>query len=175
MRINLERYRKQCAAKRRAVLVRFGAVLAEGAEIATPQSCVAYAGALTAALVTILRQMADMLGETVSGLEEEAGGKRPDPGEVRRVMRRKYFQRLAGISTLKIAEEYVRVHYRYQTPQTAEMTEWLRSFRGRYEAVEELVRRIDEETDAFIREDVPGVLKLRLRQPAEKKNGKIHI
>ncbi len=175
MRIDLERYRKKSAAERHAVLIRFGAVLTEGAEIATPQSCTAYAGALTAALVTILRQMTDTLSEIVSGGEKEAGSKRPDPGEIRRAMRRKYFRRLAGISDLKIAEEYVRVHYRYQPPQTTEMTEWLRSFQGRHEAVRDLVCRIDKETDAFIREDIPGMLKLRMRQSAEGSYGKIHI
>ena len=76
----------------------------------------------------------------------------------RQEMNRRFFSRLSGIEELAIAQEYMRTHFQYQMPRREEMTEWLLSFQGRSIAVQELVRKIDKETDSFIREDVPMIV-----------------
>ena len=74
-------------------------------------------------------------------------------------MRERYFLRLAGVDRLKVAQEYVREHYQYQDRSADGMAPWMLSFQGQHKEAGELVRRIDEETDAFIREDLPGIWK----------------
>ena len=81
---------------------------------------------------------------------------------IRQEMKRRFFFRLSGIEELAIAQEYMRTHFQYQLPRREEMTEWLLSFQGRGAAVQELVRKIDEQTDSFIREDVPEIVEAYL-------------
>ena len=153
MKMDWEQYRARYARERRPVLERFRTRLLEGAVMATPHSASGYAGALTAALITIFRQMTDLLQD--SRLPETPDSR----NRVRHILKERYFIRLSGIDRFVIAEEYVRTHFRYQAPCPEETEEWLRSFRGHNTEAEHLVRRIDEETDAFIMEEMPGILK----------------
>ena len=190
MEMDWDHYRTCCAEQRVAVLERFGRTLQKGADIATVQSALVYTGQLTASLVTILRQMTDTLKLcelSAGGLSDGLHGSPADrrirgmapagmadaevPGRVsggrnhfRQAMNRCYFSRISGIEELEIAQEYVRTHFQYQMPRREEMTAWLLSYQGRAEAVQELVRKIDRETDSFIREDMPRIVK---ESPAE--------
>ena len=158
MQMDWNRYRICCAQLREPVLTRFETTLLEGAGMSTVQSAPAYAGALTAALITVLRQMRDLLRQ------EAACGEGKDPActdwnRLGRKMRELYFLRLAGVDRLKVAQEYVREHYQYQDRSADGMAPWMLSFQGQHREAGELVRRIDEVTDAFIREDLPGIWK----------------
>ena len=185
MEIDWDHYRTCCAEQRAAVLGRFGSTLQKGAGMATVQSAPVYTGQLTASLVTILRQMTDalkMCGLSDGGSSDRIHGSPADrrvrgmvPGgmadaevsgrvsgsrdRLRQAVNRRYFSRLSGIEELEIAQEYVRTHFQYQMPRREELTAWLLSYQGRAGAVQDLVRRIDEETDSFIREEVPGIVK----------------
>ena len=184
MEIDWDHYRTCCAEQRAAVLGRFGSTLQKGAGMATVQSAPVYTGQLTASLVTILRQMTDalkMCGLSDGGSSDRIHGSPADrrvrgmvPGgmadaevsgrvsgsrdRLRQAVNRRYFSRLSGIEELEIAQEYVRTHFQYQMPRREEMTAWLLSYQGRAGAVQELVRKIDKETESFIREDLPRIV-----------------
>ena len=168
MEIEWDCYRTDCAEQRSCVLERFGNLLLKGTGVATVQSAPVYTGQLSAVLVTVLRQMTDSL-ETYSLPTDESADaevfkiKSPGRDRFRRAMRRQFFSRLSGIDELAIAQEYMRTHFQYQMPRREEMTVWLLSFQGRSSAVKELVRKIDEETDLFIREDVPKIAEAYLK------------
>ena len=169
MEIDWDCYRTGCAEQRSSVLERFGSMLLKGAEIATVQSAPVYTGQLTAALVTILRQMTDTLKTYSLSIDDSAEAdifkmKTALRGRFGQDINRHYFSRLSGIEELAIAQEYMRTHFQYQMPRREEMTEWLLSFHGRSSAVQELVRKIDEETDSFIREDVPKIVRAYQRR-----------
>ena len=168
MEIDWEQYRTNCQEQRAGVLERFGDMLLRGAGIATVQSAPVYTGQLTAVLVTVLRQMTDTLKMNGLSTDESAaaeGSKMVSAGRdhIRQEMKRRFFSRLSGIEELAIAQEYMRTHFQYQLPRREEMTEWLLSFQGRSIAVQELVRKIDKETDSFIREDVPKIVEASQR------------
>ena len=73
MEIDWEHYRIYCAEQRAGVLERFGSTLAKGAGTATVQSAPVYTGQLTAALVTVLRQMTDTLKMYGVSADKSAG------------------------------------------------------------------------------------------------------
>ena len=158
MQMDWDRYRICCARLREPVLIRFETTLLEGAGMSTVQSAPAYAGALTASLITVLRQMRDLLRQEAACGAGDAP-ERTDWNRLGRKMRESFFLRLAGVDRLKIAQEYVREHYRYQDRSADGMAQWLLSFQGQHEDARELVRRIDVETDAFIREELPSIWK----------------
>ena len=172
MRIDWEKYRAECAKKRKRVLIRFRDMLLKGAAVSTVQSAPVCTGALTAALVTVLKQMTDLLcqyaGSAENSCNEETPVRMPGTGcgtvpadreRIRCAVRKSYFVRLSGIRNLKIAEEYVNTHFRYRETSEEDMTAWLLSFQGQPDAASELAHRIDEETDAFIREEIPKILR----------------
>lgn len=151
------RFRLLCAEARRPVLKRFEKELLEGAEVSTVLSAPSVTGALTAALMTILRQMADLLeqsGAAASGGDIGGRGR----NRVRQSVRRAYFTRLSRIGELEPAREYIRTHYRQLPRRAEEMERWLSAFRKNPDAAEDLVRKIDAETDAFIREEIPDIV-----------------
>ena len=167
MEIDWEQYRTNCQEQRAGVLERFGDMLLRGAGIATVQSGPVYTGQLTAVLVTVLRQMTDSLKMNGLSTDESPaaeGSKIVSAGRnhFRQEMKRRFFFRLSGIEELAIAQEYMRTHFQYQMPRREEMTAWLLSFQGRSSAVKELVQKIDEQTDSFIREDVPEIVEAYL-------------
>ena len=168
MEIDWEQYRTGCQEQRADVLERFGDMLLRGAGVATVQSAPVYTGQLTAVLVTVLRQMTDTLKMNGLSTDESAaaeGSKIVSAGRdhCRQEMKRRFFSRLSEIEELAIAQEYMKTHFQYQMPRREEMTAWLLSFQGRSSAVQELVRKIDEQTDSFIREDVPKIVEASQR------------
>lgn len=149
MEIDWDQYRTRCADQRAGVLERFESTLLNGAALATVQSAPVYTGQLTAALVTVLRQMTDAMSQMMCDQTDR----------LRQAMRERYFTRLGGIEELEIAREYVRTHFQYLEPSREDTTGWLLSFQGRRSAAGKLVREIDKETDLFIRQEVPGIVK----------------
>ena len=104
MEMDWDRYRICCARLREPVLTRFETTLLEGAGMSTVQSAPAYAGALTASLITMFRQMSDLLRQEAACWEEK-GPEGTGWRRIRRKMRESYFLRLAGVDRLKIAQE----------------------------------------------------------------------
>ena len=167
MEIDWEQYRTNCQEQRAGVLERFGDMLLRGAGIATVQSAPVYTGQLTAVLVTVLRQMTDSLKMNGLSTDESPAAESSKMASAgrnhfRQEMKRRFFFRLSGIEELAIAQEYMRTHFQYQMPRREEMTAWLLSFQGRSSAVKELVQKIDEQTDSFIREDMPEIVEAYL-------------
>ena len=104
MQMDWNRYRICCAQLREPVLTRFETTLLEGAGMSTVQSAPAYAGALTAALITVLRQMRDLLRqETACGEGKEQ--ERTDWNRLGRKTRERYVLRLPGVDGLRGAQE----------------------------------------------------------------------
>ena len=167
MEIDWEQYRTNCQEPRAGVLERFGDMLLRGAGIATVQSGPVYTGQLTAVLVTVLRQMTDTLKMNGLSTDESPAAESSKMASTgrnhfRQEMKRRFFFRLSGIEELAIAQEYMGTHFQYQRPRREEMTAWLLSFQGRSSAVKELVQKIDEQTDSFIREDMPEIVEAYL-------------
>ena len=167
MEIDWEQYRTNGQEQRAGVLERFGDMLLRGAGIATVQSAPVYTGQLTAVLVTVLRQMTDSLKMNGLSTDESPAAESSKMASAgrnhfRQEMKRRFFFRLSGIEELAIAQEYMRTHFQYQMPRREEMTAWLLSFQGRSSAVKELVQKIDEQTDSFIREDMPEIVEAYL-------------
>lgn len=142
MEIDWDCYRTGCAELRSSVLDRFGSMLLKGAGIATVQSAPVYTGQLTAALVTILRQMTDTLKTYSLSVDDSAEAdifkmKTALRGRFGQDMNRHYFSRLSGIEELAIAQEYMSVS---DAPQRGNDC-MAAVFQGRSSVVQELVRK----------------------------------
>ena len=159
-------YWKMCSDTAGPAFDRFRMKLLEGSQIATPQSAPAYLGALSAVLVTVCAQMARDLEVCMVTDPEDTNpedGKAeqvlpPDQSRLRRIVRERYFSRLADIPDMEIAREYYRTHVQLREPDRQAMTRWLLSFRGRREEAEALAEAAHTQTSAFAREEIPRIL-----------------
>lgn len=156
--IDWKRYTQLCEESNTQTIERFAISLRRAAGVATYLSMPVYTGTMTANLVTMLRQMTDILkylaGKQLT--EEEQRSIRWRDVEER--MREVWFGRLCGIDRFPLAADYVntRIHNRHSDNDALYM--WINTMQNDYSQIEHIVGRIREETALFTSEDVPLIM-----------------
>lgn len=158
--IDWEKYTALCEKACQPAIGRFSKMLLTASGVSTPQSIPVYAGAMKANLVTVLREMTDILkrmskdslpGEAYENIRWKAVTDR---------MREAWFGRLCKIDRLTIAADYVNTRLQNRKPDYEGLYQWVSSLQNQQDEVRKITERIQEETLVFARSEVPEILEL---------------
>ena len=156
--IDWKRYTQLCEESYTQAIERFALSLRRAAGVATCLSMPVYTGTMTANLVTVLRQMTDILKQLAQKQLTEKEQHSICWRDVEERMREVWFGRLSGIDNLPLAADYVntRIHNRRSDSDALYM--WISTLQSDYSEIERIVGRIREETALFTSEDVPLIM-----------------
>ena len=150
-----------CEEKISSAIDRFAQTLRKAAGVATNQSMPVYEGALKGSLVTVLRQMTDILKHMARlQLQEKEYGRirwkdvgRPDTGGCS-------ILGLCAIENMYVATEYVNTRLRNLPSDQEMMYQWVYGLQNKEDEIDRIAGRISAEAAAFASEDVPRIIDL---------------
>ena len=155
-----KQYAHLCEDASASAIDRFAQTLRRASGVATNQSIPVYTGTMKGCLVTVLRQMTDILKHLAKiQLPEEAYDRIPWKSVEDR-MRDQFFQRLCAIDNMQIAVEYTNTRLMNRPSDQEAVYRWVYSLHNKDREICRIVRRTTEESSAFVREDVPRILEL---------------
>lgn len=168
--IDWKRYAQLCDDASVSAIDRFDQSLRKASGVATCQSIPVFTGAMKGSLVTILRQMSDILKQLARIRLSEKEYETIRWKDVEDRMRETYFRRLCGIDNMQIAVEYVNTRLKNRPSDQEAVYRWVYSLQNKDQEISRIVQRTAEEVSAFAREDVPRIMELaqmgiRLRRP----------
>lgn len=167
--IDWNRYAQMCEESAGPAIDRFEESLRKSAGMATNQSIPVYMGLMKGSLVTVLRQMTDILEQLAQKQLSKTERKKMHWKELEARMREAYFERLAAIDNMMIAEEYLNTRVRNKPSDYAGVYRWVSSLRNNDKEIRRIASRVREETSAFAKENAPDVLELEMiRMRAER-------
>ena len=158
--IDWKRYAQLCDDLNASAVERFTEALRKSAGVATRQSIPAYTGAMKASLVTMLRQMTDILKQMSESELREEDREKIRWNRVKGQMREVWFGRLCGIENFPLVTDYMNTRIQNRPSDMESLYRWANSLRGNEKEIARIARRIREETALFEREDVPGIMEL---------------
>ena len=158
--IDWKKYAQLCDDASVTAIDRFDQSLRKAAGVATNQSIPVYTGAMKASLVTVLRQMTEILKQLAEKQLSESEYETIHWKDVEDRMRESYFQRLCAIDNMQIAVEYTNTRLMNRPSDQEAVYRWVYSLHNKDREICRIVRRTTEESSAFVREDVPRILEL---------------
>lgn len=158
--IDWKRYAQLCDDASVSAIDRFDQSLRKAAGVATNQSIPVYTGAMKASLVTVLRQMGDILKQLAGRQLSEAEYELIHWKDVEDRMRETFFQRLCAIENMQIAAEYVNTRLMNKPSDQEAVYRWVYRLQSNDDEIRRIVRRTTEAASAFVREDVPRIMEL---------------
>ncbi len=141
---------------------RFEETLRKAVVVATEQSIPVFTGTLRGSLVTVMRQMLEIL-KRFSELQLDS--RQVDKIHWKTVedeMREAFFSRLADIKDLYIAQDYLNYRVKGMPADMDRLYEWVYSLHGKEREIRRFSRQIMEKTKLFAREDVPRIMETEL-------------
>lgn len=168
--IDWNRYAQICENSSADAIERFAASLRRAVSVATNQSIPIYEGEMRGSLVTVLRRMTDILKRFAAEQMPEQEQKKLRWKDVEDRMREAYFARLSRIGNMQVAVEYVNTRLQGKPSDRAAVYQWVNDLQSDPGEIDRIIRRTSEETGAFAREDVPGIMEvarlgIRMRHP----------
>ncbi len=160
--IDWKQYEGLCSEMAAPAVERFTDTLRKATVVATEQSIPVYSGAMRGSLVTVLRQMIDILKKLSEARLESSQLEKIRWKHVEDGMRETYFLRLADIKDMYVAREYAACRIQGKTAEKGQMYQWVYSLHGKEKEIERIGRQILEQTRAFAGEDVPKILEAEL-------------
>ncbi len=156
MNINWNYYTDRCSESAALAIDRFKNSLLAACRVATAQSMPVYTGEMKASLITVHREMVELLKRSV----QEAG---TGLGEIRWSavsdrIREAFFLRLGEIEDMEIAREYVRVRIRKLPPQKDRIFQWVTDLSKDEERVNRLCVQVRKVVAACASYDVPRIM-----------------
>jgi hypothetical protein len=158
--IDWKRYVRLCEEASAPAIDRFAQTLRKAAGVATNQSMPVYEGALKGSLVTVLRQMTDILKHMARLQLQEKEYGRIRWKDVEDRMREVFFQRLCAIENMYVATEYVNTRLRNLPSDQEMMYQWVYGLQNKEDEIDRIAGRISAEAAAFASEDVPRIIDL---------------
>ncbi len=156
MDINWNYYTNRCREMAAPAIDRFENSLLTACRVATAQSMPVYSGAMKASLITVHRDMVELLKRSVqvagTGAEEIRWNVVSDR------MREAFFLRLGEIKNMEIAREYVRVRIRKLPPQKDLLFQWVTDLSKDEQSVKQLCTQVRKAAAAFASFEVPKIM-----------------
>ena len=155
-----KQYAHLCEDASASAIDRFAQTLRRASGVATNQSIPVYTGTMKGCLVTVLRQMTDILKHLAKiQLPEEAYDRIPWKSVEDR-MRDQFFQRLCAIGNMQIAIEYVNTRLKNLPQDQGGVYQWVYSLQNDGEEIDRIIQALTREAAAFAREDVPRIMEM---------------
>lgn len=160
--IDWDRYAQFCEDSYAPAIERFAGTLRTAASVATKLSVPVYAGAMKASLVTVLRTTTDILKQVCEEQSGDAYRKKIRWKTVEDRMRESWIDRLCGIDSLLIAQDYRNTRIQNRASDQEGLYLWISSLQGQEALISRMIRQIYEETALFTRQDVPRIMEFAL-------------
>ncbi len=160
--IDWNRYHELCIEVTRPAVERFAEALRSAVGVATEQSIPVFSGEMRGSLLTVLRQMTDILKQLSQAQLTQSQINNINWKDTQSRLREMYFLRLAQIENMQIASEYVRERLQNELPQKGQIYHWVYSLQGNEDEVERIIRQTGEAVGEFSLKDVPKIMELAI-------------